>query len=634
MASNARNLMDKGYAYGKSLIHYKTVFRTITALFIGIFTLIGNAARYVGAQEMKELKEKNPTAWNDERARRRFTLACLLGIDGALFLFLWFAKYKYELSGDFQRFGPLLWIMAHMSLFIWVGRQEPILNRVQTQRMAGQELLRQVTDEMTLTQAARKEGATSEIAVSPHSLRHTEGYSVTVRVHQRGNPEHLLTKVPTLAHKLRKGTGQVFTYQDTEDNSLISFTILKKDPWSSQPTRHPLADNPRPVNLWRESCDLGILPDFSPWMKVLATKGDGGGMLVGGAPRRGKSNLLLVILIYLILDPMCNIHMIDGKQLDFEDIREVCESFIGEDKMEDITLLRQSMVVLNRLKDEIQRRKPLLRAAHAKHVDEELCKRLNLKLEWLFIDELAVLTEDLMSKYAAEVLAFIETLQYIVRMGPAFGVYCVLATQRPSSKSVPDTIRSLIIMRIAFYISTFTGSQAILGKAGPNYRADWLNPAQRGICISVGEGQLRPHMVEDADIASIVKLGIALRAGGADKPQFEFDYPEPVKSMIQIFEDSGQTRLSTAVILEKLEEKNQKYTSITLAAVCRTFGFSPRNVKTLKGEAKGYRLEEVMQAPRSVSRAVYTPSQSVSTTAGDGSKVWLATEHQEGRTDG
>lgn len=630
-AVNVRSAMDTGYAYGKSLVHPKTIFRTIRAFFVGFFTLIGNAARYASANEMKELREKNPTKWDDERHRRRLNLVYIASADVAVFLFLWFAKYRYELLGDIQRFGPILWMMLHTAFCVWVGRQEPILNRVQTRRMIGEELIRTVTDEMTLTQAVRKEGATSEIAVAPHSLRHTGGYSVTVRVHQSGNPEPLLTKVPTLAHKLRKGTGQVFTYQDTEDNSLISYTVLENDPWSSPPTRHPMVDNPRPVNLWRESCDLGILPDFSPWTKILATKGDGGGMLFGGAPRRGKSNLILVILIYLILHEGSNIHMIDGKQLDFEEIREVCESFVGEDKMSDIDLLRGSMKVLNRLKDEIDRRKPLLRKAKAKHVSEELCRQLNLKLEWLIIDELAVLTEDLMSRHTAEVLAFTEALQYIVRIGPAFGVYCILATQRPSAKSVPDTIRSLIIMRLAFYISSVTGSQAILGKAGPKYRADWLNPNQKGVAIAVGDGHLRPHMVEDADIAEIVKLGKALRAGGSIKPDLEFDYPEPVKSMIDILESDNVDTMFTVDILEKLTALGKKYTAISLSAELRSFGIHRSRVTINGKESKGYKLDDLMSAPRTVARPVYVQTE-VDDQAGSVREPLLM-YHKEGSTD-
>jgi hypothetical protein len=582
---------------------------------------------------MKELREKNPTAWNDERARRRWNLWWLIGVDIALVLFLWFAKYKYTLPGDFQRFGPLLWIIGHMGLCVWVGRQEPLMVPVMTSRMAGEELLRQVTDEMTLTQAARKDGATSLIVTPPHSLEHTKGYRFTIRVHQAGNPIHMLTGLPTLAHKLQKGNGQVFTYQGEDDNSLITGVVLKENPWKQPPTQNPLVMHLRPFNLWTELVHLGYLPDMSDWVRQIVSEGGGGGCLIGGAPRKGKGILIKNLLTYIGCHLGSNIHMIDCKDLDFVDLKPIAETYIGEDGMMDIDFLRKSSAFLEGMKQEIHRRKPLLQDLGADYVTEEICHKLNIKLEWIFIDELAAITEDLMSEHRTEVIHFISLLQYIVRMGPAFGVFCILATQRPSNKSVPDSIRSLIVWKIAFYISTQAGSMAIMGKAGPEYRADWLPHDEvlyKGVALSIGDGRVRTHNITKPEFKEVCRFIKALRAGETNKQNVTFDYPELIKNMITIMESENQTRMHTNDLIARLADKGMKFLSGTeLASKVLPYGVSSGNVNVNGKQAKGYKLENLKSAPKIINSGVHPtvhlPSGAVPRTAPDGQPIYLST---------
>jgi hypothetical protein len=246
------------------------------------------------------------------------------------------------------------------------------------------------------------------------------------------------------------------------------------------------------------------------------------------------------------------------------------------------------------LQTEVNRRRKILLPLEIGHVTAELCAEYGMMLEWLVIDELAVITEDLMSTAQKEVLAFTELLQWLVRMGPAFGVFCILATQRPSAKSVPVAIRDLIVFRAALYIGSFSGSQAILGKAGPANRADWLDPDQKGVAIVTRVGQMRSHLVKPKDLKKVALYAAALRGSAPDPGT---DFPEPVRSIMQVFDDEGADKdLPSWAIIRGLNERDMDYSFKSLASALRPYGIE----SVLVGQKReaGYRLADLRTVPR------------------------------------
>lgn len=595
-----------------SAIHPRTLGHLIVAFFVGIGRTFKASIRFVNAENKKELLQANPVKHEAEVSRRRMFYFALMTSWLSFGAFLSF------------RYGALaFWLLvaAHVVLFVVIGRTDALMVKVQTARIAGESLIRSIVDDITLSAPNRREGFSSSISSAPAVLPSGKGYEVTVRVHHKGDPEALLAGSAKVAHKLQKDKREVFTYE-VRGSDLIRILILKNDPWSEAPSVNPLVKNPKQIDLWTTTIDFGIRSDFTRFMKKLAEEGDGGGILIGGKPRAGKSVFISNLLVALMLDPTAGIHMVDGSAVDYAMIKRACRNYVGSEEITDKELLVGAHKLVVALKEEAGRRKKILFAEGVSKLSPKIARKYNLGTEWLIIDELAVITEDMMSSNGKAVKAFIEDLQWLVRMGPKYGIFAVLATQRPSKDSIPSPIRGLISFRVAFYIADSAGSYAITGKAGPSNRADLLDPEQKGVAIVVGEGQFRAHLVETFDLSRVCSFAMSLRAqyAAGERPvESDADYPEPVRTMLQIMDERKVDEISTAELLEALRAMgHDRVTERNLADSLKPFDISPeRYYDSDKTRKRGYKRP----ALESVPKTVYTPSRSVPRTEGDGSRT-------------
>ena len=589
----------KSSAYIRSALHYRTLWHLIVAFGRGIYRTFFACIRFVNADSKKELREANPTEHHKEVIRRRYFFA--------LMLFLWITLWGivYTRVGTLAPAGAVL---LHTVLLIWIGRTDVLLERVQTPRMAGEMLIRSIVDDITLTAKAVNDGATSSIFDPPSRIRSNKGYTVTVRVHNKGTPDALVNGAPTVAHKLQRGLRTVFTYEVPGDASLVKILVLDSDPWNQSPTVSPIVAKPRPVNLFRESVDLGTLPTYEKLLVKLAEEGDGGGMIIGGSPRKGKSVFLSGILAWLMCDPRAEIHIVDGSAVDYAVIRSVCASFIGDEDMEDIDVLRKAHRVLKGLKLEVGRRKRILFTEKASRITEEIAIKHGFGTVWFIVDELAVLTEDLYATHKQEVEEFLADLHWYVRGGPKYGMFSIFATQRPSNRSMPATLTGLVVNRIAFYIANQSGSLSILGKGGNANRADKLDKDQKGVAIWAGLGQFRSHRVLPADLERVVTFARSIRAqyrvqGPAEAP-VDYVYPEPVATVLQIMEDPRVDSIESKKLLDSLHMLG--YSQVTfekLAASLKVLGVSPSRPYIDGKQVRGYKrsdLEKVAKVPRRI----------------------------------
>jgi S-DNA-T family DNA segregation ATPase FtsK/SpoIIIE len=303
-------------------------------------------------------------------------------------------------------------------------------------------------------------------------------------------------------------------------------------------------------------------------------------------------------------------------------IKRACTNYVGSEDITDKQLLEGAHKVVIALKEEANRRKKILFTEGVSKLSPKIARKYNIGTEWLIIDELAVITEDMMSTNGKAVNAFIQDLQWLVRMGPKYGILTVLATQRPSKDSVPSTIRGLISFRIAFYIADSAGSLAITGKAGPSNRADLLDPEQKGVAIVVGEGRFRAHLVETFDLSRVCSFAMSLRAqyAAGERPvEADADYPEPVRTMLQIMDERKVDEISTSDLIDALRAMgHDRVTERNLADSLKQFDISPIRYYGLdKTRKRGYKRS----ALESVPKTVYTPSRSVPRTEGDGNRT-------------
>lgn len=619
----------RAWAYVRSAISPRTIWHLIIACGRGVGRSAAWSVRFVNAESKSELKEANPTKHHEETVRRRWAYFFMLTSWIGFWVFLIagtgsvgraFAAFNVHVPpGGFGAVAAVLCLLVHTIGFIQVGRTDVLMVKVQTARMVGEMMIRNIVDELTMTVAQRNKELTSAIVAPPARLASNKGYEVTVRVNSEGKPERIFSDPAGVAHKLRKGKSEVFVYEVRGDASCVRILVLDTDPWSQKPTRNPLAVKPRMVNLWQEEINLGTHPDYTAFTRRLAEEGDGGGMLCGGAPRQGKSIFVSNVLVPIMLDPTAHLHIVDGSAVDFAAIRPICDSFVGEAEMDDVQVLRMAHDVLRKLKKEVARRKSFLLSKGVTKLSERLAYEFDMGPHYFVCDELAVITEDLMAKHKDAVQAFLEDLQWLVRGGPKYGVMCILATQRPSEKSVPPSLKSLILFRVAFYIGDQSGSMAIMGKAGPAFRADWLTPGQKGVGIAIGDGQFRGHMITNEELERICRFGMSLRAahrqGSRPEPETAAEWPEPVRTIMTIIDRLQVQEIETSRLV--LELQNQGFVTVDaskLAKSLRIFGISPVRFYVDKIQKRGYLRSQF----ESVSRIVYTATQPDSETFEDG----------------
>lgn len=189
-------------------------------------------------------------------------------------------------------------------------------------------------------------------------------------------------------------------------------------------------------------------------------------LLVAGATGSGKSVLLRGLLCCLVTarSPLeLQLLIIDPKQVDFLPFRGLMH-LVGDGVISDAA---QAIEELQRVLDEqISRRRDILAADGATSAIEfyERGGRLDqLPQMVVLVDEFAELAASLDRKRRE---AFLSLIQRYGQLTRAFGIYLVLATQRPSVQVITGDIKANLTARVALKTQSGTDSMTILGRAG------------------------------------------------------------------------------------------------------------------------------------------------------------------------
>lgn len=606
------NLVHRLIAHTASLLHPYTVGRSLLAVCRGAGIAITGVQNWVNANHRAHLRDQNAVKHDRITRNRAWAAGIAASIDGLLAIYVWYRfGFRAGISG---------WLLAHMIVLFLIGRNGPVLHHVISPYIVGETRLKRHVDEITGTPESKKREERCTIVADVAQLAARPGWEATVRVPEHANPAKLSEGAEALEHRMQKPKGTVFVYRQDRDVSTFRILSLVTNPWSDPPTPNPLVLEPRPVNLWREHVELGQFPDASAYRRLFVKAGVGGSALFGAAPGMGKSVLNLNLLVPIMLHTGSRIHLIDGKGVDFTAIRTVCETYLADPRMSGADLLMKSIAVLQKLEAELTRRRELFASIGKAGVTETLCDEYGITLEWLVIDELAVINEDMITvrkdpddekagTFKDDVAEFNRLIIVLAKLGRAFGIYVLLSTQRPTEKSVPPALKGIITgFRAALYIADVHGSHAILSKAGPELRADKLDKDQPGVAIVIGVGQVRFHDIRTEDLPGVVAYAMALRE--AASPHRE-DYPEPVRSLLEIFEAEGDPpTMPTWALLKGLISIGMDHTAVSLAAELKPFGVSPQNVGAKR--EKGYVLSHLMRvhAPARVPAALGLTSRS------------------------
>jgi len=189
-------------------------------------------------------------------------------------------------------------------------------------------------------------------------------------------------------------------------------------------------------------------------------------LLVAGATGSGKSVLLRGLLCCLaqVRSPMqLQILIIDPKQVDFmpfESLLHLVDQRVITDPVEAIAVLGRT------LEHEVSWRRNKLKEAGATSAlefyerggaVEELPQMV------ILVDEFADLAASLDRKDRE---AFMTLIQRYGQLTRAFGIYLVLATQRPSVQVITGDIKANLTARVALKVQSSVDSTTILGRGG------------------------------------------------------------------------------------------------------------------------------------------------------------------------
>ncbi len=241
-------------------------------------------------------------------------------------------------------------------------------------------------------------------------------------------------------------------------------------------------------------------------------------MVVGAVPRMGKTAALRLILLAAALDPRAEIHAHNLKGgPDLAALEAVAHYYRSGDDPEDIGAL---MVDLRAVKEDMRRRYKTMRdlprdlAPDAKVTDDLASKRsLRLHPVVVALDECQILFEN--SDFGKEGEALVLDL---VKRGPAVGISCIVATQRPDAKSLPTGISANAVLRLCLKVQGQVENDMVLGtssyKAG--IRATMFSRKDLGVAYLAGEGAdpviVRAAYVDTQDAATVTARARAARA--------------------------------------------------------------------------------------------------------------------------
>ena len=165
--------------------------------------------------------------------------------------------------------------------------------------------------------------------------------------------------------------------------------------------------------------------------------------LIAGSTGSGKTSLAKVILIAAALRNY-SVYVLDFKGLDFYYLHDRYGVTVHTDMQEILNTLQH-------LENGIAERKALFLRVGAKDL-LDYCEKTgdtSMRRILIYVDECAMLTDYGLTKEAKKASAdIVDKLAAIARIGRAFGVHLLVATQRPDANAVPGSIKSNLDLRI------------------------------------------------------------------------------------------------------------------------------------------------------------------------------------------
>jgi S-DNA-T family DNA segregation ATPase FtsK/SpoIIIE len=329
--------------------------------------------------------------------------------------------------------------------------------------------------------------------------------------------------------------------------------------------------------------------------------------LLGSIPRQGKTAAVRVLACGIALDPLAGmwVHELKGSG-DLDPLERVSHRFVSGVDDESIAYAAES---LRLLRAEIMRRTERLKALDRavcpdKRVTREIGARRSLKLWPLgcVIDE----AQNLFAHPDYGKAAGLDA-EFIIKIGPAFGVFLIIATQRPDKASLPTGVSGNVSTRFCLKVTGQVENDMILGTSAykNGLRSTTFRPGiDAGIGYLVGAGPapqvVRTFYLNMADAERVAIRARALReaAGTLTGHAAEQDGEGPrdvLTDVLSVFgEDAGlQWGDVAARLASRFPARWEGVTADSISAECRARDVRSVDVKSGGKALKGCRRTDV-----------------------------------------
>lgn len=393
-----------------------------------------------------------------------------------------------------------------------------------------------------------------------------------------------------LASGLRRPESAVWPAPGDQHAGRLTIFVSDKAMDGHRPVRWPLLERGR--TSYFEPLVVGADERGRPVSLTLA----GASCIAGGVPRSGKTVGVRVLALAAALDPLVELHLIDGKGgSDWLPFEPIATFLCAEDDDEG---LARCMADLRAVQADMRRRYKTLRSLPREQcpqgkVTADLAARRPLRLAPILyvIDESQILLNGPEGKDAA---AIVEDL---IRRGPAAGITLVLATQRPSRDSIPTGASANASLRVGFRTMDHTSSDIILGSGvgTAGYRSNGFTRSDVGLSWVLADGNdptlCRWAYVDADDAAAVIARARADREKLGLLPTDD-DEPAPdlLADVLAVWPAEDRARLWYEDLSERLVSRGHTLTSEAVSAALRAHGVSGVQVtKTVDGTKQNRR---------------------------------------------
>lgn len=243
---------------------------------------------------------------------------------------------------------------------------------------------------------------------------------------------------PTFVHRLSTALGGVRVLATNSRGVFLQ--VGYSPPPGIKLISQPL-DLSQQISSWH--VPIGITKNGPLWLSMI----DMDSILIGGTRRMGKTNLLHTWILALIHGGEVMLILWDGKSgIEFG-------RYAGRDNVMVVDKLEQAFQYIT---NEIARRTALFKAEGVNSLPAYNQKsKAKLAVLVLFIDEAALIPEELQG-----------ILINLIRVGGAYGLHPVIATQRPDVEAVKGALKGNLTTRISLPVPSRHDSVVILGRTG------------------------------------------------------------------------------------------------------------------------------------------------------------------------